>query len=147
MRSDFLQNGPVFLVAETGARGAPPPSERGRLSLTFNRRIRNMSVGRFQLALRALDLRAAPCPRGLLRPSGSVVGAPGHFVAPNPALRIGPQKSTHPPFFFFSLYFTIGSSFPHRGVFICFSVASSSFPNDNKKTLRIRFSFFLKSNP
>ena len=45
MRSDFLQNGPVFLVAETGARRAPPPSERGALSLSFNRRIRNMSVG------------------------------------------------------------------------------------------------------
>ena len=73
-RSDFLQNGPVFLVAETGARRAPPPSERGVLSLSFNRRIRNMSVGRFQLALRALDLRAAPCPRGLLRPTGSVGG-------------------------------------------------------------------------
>ena len=43
-----------------------------------------MSVGRFQLALRALDLRAAPCPRGLVRPSGSL--AMGHFVAPNPAL-------------------------------------------------------------
>ena len=28
-------------------------------------------LGCFQLALRALDLRAAPCPRGLLRPSGS----------------------------------------------------------------------------
>ena len=45
VRSDFLQNGPVFLVAETGARRAPPPSERGALSLSFNRRIRNMSVG------------------------------------------------------------------------------------------------------
>ena len=85
MRSDFLQN-PVFLVAETGARRAPPPSERGALSLSFNRRIRNMSVGRFQLALRALDLRAAPCPRGLVRPSGSLAGA--HFVAPNPALAL-----------------------------------------------------------
>ena len=74
MRSDFLQNGPVFLVAETGARRGPPPSEGAALSLSFNRRIQNMSVGRFQLALRALDLRAAPCPRRLLRPSGSVVG-------------------------------------------------------------------------
>ena len=40
-----------------------------------HRRIRNMSVGRFQLALRALDLRAAPCPRGLLRPTGAAVKA------------------------------------------------------------------------
>ena len=47
-----------------------------------------MSVGRFQLALRALDLRAAPCPRGLLRPTGSV--EKGHFVAFNPALVLWP---------------------------------------------------------
>ena len=46
-----------------------------------------MSVGRFQLALRALDLRAAPCPRGLLRPSGSVVDVRPLFGGPNPALR------------------------------------------------------------
>ena len=32
-------------------------------------------LGHFQLALRALDLRAAPCPRRLLRPSGSEGGA------------------------------------------------------------------------
>ena len=48
-----------------------------------------MSVGRFQLALRALDLRAAPCPRGLLRPSGSVVGVRPLFGGPNPALAAG----------------------------------------------------------
>ena len=80
-RSDFLQNGPVFWVAETGARRAPPQrGGGGGLSLSFNRRIRNMSVGRFQLALRALDLRAAPCPRGLLRPSGSVVGVTSELL-------------------------------------------------------------------
>ena len=47
-----------------------------------------MSVGRFQLALRALDLRAAPCPRGLLRPTTGTGGLrrEGHFVASNPAL-------------------------------------------------------------
>ena len=44
-RSDFLQNGPVFLVAETDTRRAPPQRGRGALSLSFNRRIRNMSVG------------------------------------------------------------------------------------------------------
>ena len=47
-----------------------------------------MSVGRFQLALRALDLRAAPCPRGLLRPSGSVVGVRPSFGGPNSALGV-----------------------------------------------------------
>ena len=36
---------PIFLGAEMGARRAPPRRGRGALSLSFNRRILNMSVG------------------------------------------------------------------------------------------------------
>ena len=44
-----------------------------------------MSVGRFQLALRALDLRAPPCPRAPPPPYGlrRLCHGGGHFVAPN----------------------------------------------------------------
>ena len=54
--------------------GGRPLGGGGGSNSQFCSTIRNMSVGRFQLALRALDLRAAPCPRRLLRPSGSEAG-------------------------------------------------------------------------
>ena len=53
--------------------GGRPLGGGGGSNSQFCSTIRNMSVGRFQLALRALDLRAAPCPRGLVRPSGSLL--------------------------------------------------------------------------
>ena len=56
--------------------GGRPLGGGGGSNSQFCSTIRNMSVGRFQLALRALDLRAAPCPRGLVRPSGSLAGDP-----------------------------------------------------------------------
>ena len=62
--------------------GGRPLGGGGGSNSQFCSTIRNMSVGRFQLALRALDLRAAPCPRGLLRPTGSVVKATSWPLTP-----------------------------------------------------------------
>ena len=61
-----LQKKASFFGGPKCVPGGPPPRGAAALSLSFNRRIRNMSVGRFQLALRALDLRAPPCPRASL---------------------------------------------------------------------------------
>ena len=62
-----LQKKPPFLGGQNVCPEGAPQRGASALSLSFNRRIRNMSVGRFQLALRALDLRAPPCPRASLR--------------------------------------------------------------------------------
>ena len=74
--SAIFANRPHFFGAEIGPGSKRPRRRPAFLSLSFNRRIWIVSVGRFQLALRALDLRAAPCPRGLVRPSGSLAGDP-----------------------------------------------------------------------
>ena len=99
-----------------------------------------MSVGRFQLALRALGARFAGCALPPRTPPPYGLRRQGHFVAPNPALREGgagggegrakkkkPQTHVHLPDraskkylpTFFSFFFFFQKSF--YCVFACFS--------------------------
>ena len=57
------------------ARRPRPPRGAEALTPSFNRRIRNMSVGRFQLALRALDLLGGVTSCLLTPPCMLVLGA------------------------------------------------------------------------